>query len=913
MSDEKRTRPEQLQENEAVLQVVLRATPVPLGISRAADGRVLFANEHLRTAFGLPADGTINVKSPDLYCDKHDRDRLLAALEKDRFLANFEVQLRKTDGSPWWAAVSAEYLTFGGEPAVFAAFHDITGRKLEEEQARRLAMTLERRVRARTEELENSNAELARANRELTSARDQLQLANERFRVIAEWIPVPIAITSRATGQVIYNNDHHARMYGLTHGSDLLGRRMIDFYVDPADRATMLQALEQHGFLSNHELHLKKPDGTPFWVAGYFRYLTYDGQEAILATLLDISERKRRSEDLQRGIRERTAGLEAANAELQKANQELTAARDQVQHEKDRFREIVEWIPVPIAISRKATGRVMYANDHIAALYGLSRGSELLGRDMTDFYLNPGDRSKYWQILQKQGYLQNYELHLKKADGTPFWVAAYFRYLTYEGEEAVLGALLDISERKQHSEELEERVRERTAELEAARDAALEADRAKNRFLANVSHELRNPLNHISGYCSLLEQAAAAKGHDYFLSDLTEIRASADNLVKLVKDILFLTKMGADKVRLDPREVQVRDFVTELVRTMAPEAQKNGNRLETRCDEHVGSMWTDPDRLRQILVNLIGNACKFTDKGTVTLSVAREAQGGRDEVAFAVDDTGIGMTPEEIGRLFEPFTQANESIGIKYGGTGLGLALSRGFCQLMGGAISVQSEPGKGSRFTVRLPARVSAGAARPAGAGREAQAPAIPAPARAVAGSLVLVIDDDPKVHELMHRFVGTEGFQICSALSGEQGLKLARELRPAVITLDTLMPGLDGWEVLKRLKAEDRTAAIPVIMLTVVDDRAKGYELGASEFVTKPVQWSHVAPIVAKYCPAKPLHARPKPDRGISGEARATGAPRSRGAVAKRKSVAKSSQTPLKKTTTKERARDGKRKKNQ
>ncbi len=629
-----------------------------------------------------------------------------------------------------------------------------------------------------------------------------------------------------------------------------MGRTMADFYPDAAERAKLRSILDELDHVTNYELERQRADGTRFWLDAHFHNIIYEGEEAIFAVVLDISERKRRSEELEERVRQRTADLEKAN---------------------EQIKVIAERVPVPIAITSKATGKVMYANDHLANLYGLASKDDLVGGSMKKFYVNLEDRDRVQAILKEQGHVSNFELKLKKVDGATLWVDAYFHSILYEGEEATFGALSDISERKQRSEDLERRVRERTAELEAARDGALEADQAKNRFLGNVSHELRNPLNHISGYCSLLEQAAAQKGHDYFLSDLREIRTSAEDLLKLVKDILFLTKMGADKVRVEPKEVPVAEFVRDLAHAMAPEAEKNGNRLEVHGEENAGTMWTDPGRLRQILTNLLSNACKFTERGTITLRVDREKHQDHDWLAFAVADTGIGMTPEEMSRLFEPFVQANDSIGTKYGGTGLSLALSKGFCHLLGGKITVESTPGKGSRFTARLPARLSldnAGAGSPAKAAREAQA--LPGPPQTAhspsAANLVLVIDDDPKVHELMHRFVGIEGFQISSAFTGEEGLKLAKKAHPAVITLDTLMPGLNGWEVLKRLKGDKSTAHIPVIMLTVVDDKTKAYELGASEFVTKPVEWKLVAAILGKYCTARPgsspapLAKRPK-----------------------------------------------------
>jgi len=268
--------------------------------------------------------------------------------------------------------------------------------------------------------------------------------------------------------------------------------------------------------------------------------------------------------------------------------------------------------------------------------------------------------------------------------------------------------------------------------------------------------------------------------------------------------------------------------------------------------------------VRQILFNLLSNASKFTEKGTVRLQVRREdaADGEGDVVVFRVTDTGIGMTPEQLAKLFQAFTQADASTSRKYGGTGLGLVICRRFAQMMGGDVSVDSTLGEGSVFTVRLPARVKrpvkdatlvptpaaalglAAAAMPA-----AVAAAPPGDGSTSAKGTVLVIDDDPSACELMVRSLSKEGFHVLTANEGVDGLRVAREARPHVITLDVLMPGMDGWSVLRELKADPRLASIPVIMITMADDRSTGYALGASEYLTKPIDREKLSASVQRY----------------------------------------------------------------
>ena len=269
--------------------------------------------------------------------------------------------------------------------------------------------------------------------------------------------------------------------------------------------------------------------------------------------------------------------------------------------------------------------------------------------------------------------------------------------------------------------------------------------------------------------------------------------------------------------------------------------------------------------MRQILNNLIGNACKFTKKGTITVSARREpdAFDGRDGITLSIRDTGVGMTPEQQSKLFQPFAKLSEKQGNK-DGTGLGLVITRGFCERMGGCIEFDSEIGKGTAFHVRMPPSSKAespvsesGLMKPLPP-RKPVAPqppvtsprdAVESPTEAGKEHVVLVIDDDPNVQEMMRRFLEARGFVVHSASSGEEGLRLAKQLKPAVITLDALMPNMDGWETLAALKTNDVTSRIPVIMVTMVDDRSKGYALGVSDFLVKPVDWDQLEVALRKY----------------------------------------------------------------
>jgi signal transduction histidine kinase/CheY-like chemotaxis protein len=387
-------------------------------------------------------------------------------------------------------------------------------------------------------------------------------------------------------------------------------------------------------------------------------------------------------------------------------------------------------------------------------------------------------------------------------------------------------------------------IEDKSQQLEAA-------SRYKSEFLANMSHELRTPLNAIIGYSEMLQEEAEDLGQETFIPDLQKIHGAGKHLMSLINTVLDLSKIEAGKMDLYLENFEVVPMVQEVVATVKPLVEKNDNTLQVHCADALGAMQADLTKIRQILFNLLSNACKFTERGTITLLVDRARMNSEDCINFRVSDTGIGMSPEQTSKLFQAFTQADTSTMRKYGGTGLGLAISQKFCQMMGGEITVESSPGQGSTFTIRLPAEVVES--------KVSQMPVLKelasiAPEASEGAPTVLVIDDDPTVHDLMHRFLSKEGVQMISATSGEEGIRLARELHPVVITLDVLMPGMDGWAVLTALKADPVLSEIPVIMLSIMDEKNMGYALGAADYLTKPIDWERLAVLLERYQCARP-----------------------------------------------------------
>jgi signal transduction histidine kinase/CheY-like chemotaxis protein len=380
---------------------------------------------------------------------------------------------------------------------------------------------------------------------------------------------------------------------------------------------------------------------------------------------------------------------------------------------------------------------------------------------------------------------------------------------------------------------------------EKGRELAV-ASKHKSEFLANMSHELRTPLNAILSYSQLLREEAEDTGQDESIADLDKIHAAGEHLLRLINDILDLSKIEAGRMDLYLETFDVPTMVHEAVAVVRPLVEKNVNTLVVECAADLGTMHADQVKVRQALLNLLSNAAKFTEQGTVTLAVRRGSGDGL--ISFAVSDTGIGMTEEQLGRLFEAFSQADSSTTRRYGGTGLGLAISRHFCRLMGGDVQVESEPARGSTFTITLPVDVQLHDGRRGDSAELDGSSGIQPPTDPTLPT-ILVVDDDPTVRELMQRFLRSAGFNIVTAAGGEEGLRLAREVRPDAITLDVMMPGMDGWAMLAALKADPDLADIPVTMLTIVEDRSMGYALGAADYLTKPIDRERLVAALTKY----------------------------------------------------------------
>jgi signal transduction histidine kinase/CheY-like chemotaxis protein len=408
----------------------------------------------------------------------------------------------------------------------------------------------------------------------------------------------------------------------------------------------------------------------------------------------------------------------------------------------------------------------------------------------------------------------------------------------------------------EHREQLEIQVATRTAELVGANNELLVAkeraevsNRAKSAFLANMSHELRTPLNAILLYSELVLEESKALGQTSILSDVRRIETAGRHLLNLINDILDLSKIEAGKMTVNRDTFEVPPLIRDVVSTVDSLAIQNGNAIQLELDPAVGLIESDATKVRQSLFNLLSNACKFTKQGQITVRVYLTTPPGLQEpwLHIAVEDTGIGISPEQQLRIFSEFIQAEESTNRMFGGTGLGLALSRKFCQVLGGDIRLHSELGRGSTFTMVLPLATAEGEARASLATLAGEPSRLPDP---VAGP-ILLMDDDAFLLDALSRLLVLDGHQVITAMDGAEGLRLAAEAHPGLIVLDVMMPGMDGWEVLKTLKADPILAQIPVVMLTILDEAEKGLALGAVDYLFKPIDRAQLAQALRKFQP--------------------------------------------------------------
>ena len=644
-----------------------------------------------------------------------------------------------------------------------------------------------------------------------------------------------------AHGLCIFANAAAARLLGYEAATDLVGQHMHDaiHHTRPDGTVFLAEACPLLHTLSSgrpvrldNELLWRK-DGSSF-IAEYSSFPLVAADGTIKESVVTFVERSKAGDAP-------TAIIETdwRDAERRKAEEELRIS-------EARFRTLANSIP-QLAWMASPGGSIDWYNRRWYEYTGTTP-DEMRGSGWKSVH-HPDHVDRVVAHINRsfsEGASWEDTFPLRGADGTFRWFLSRAEPIRGEPDERYpegrilgwFGTNTDIND-----------LRETEERLSAAMIAADEANRAKSDFIANMSHELRTPLSAIIGYSEMIrEEMVDGAEATELMPDLQKVEANARHLLGLINDVLDLSKIESGKMEVFAETFDVSTIMHEVASTVGALVAKNENVLEIELPSELGAMHSDATKLRQILLNFLSNAAKFTEQGTITLSATRITNAGPvDWLSFRVKDTGIGMSQEQLAKLFQRFTQADASTTRKFGGTGLGLSISKAFSVMLGGDIAVESDPGRGTSFTVIVPASCPAAEVgedlSPADGSEGVRA----APLRDK--GLVLVIDDDEAQRDLMCRFLAREGFGAVTASNGVRGLELARALKPKVILLDVMMPGMDGWSVLSALKADPELANIPVVMITFVRERGLARSLGAAEYVMKPVEWDRFKHVMDQF----------------------------------------------------------------
>jgi len=409
----------------------------------------------------------------------------------------------------------------------------------------------------------------------------------------------------------------------------------------------------------------------------------------------------------------------------------------------------------------------------------------------------------------------------------------------------------DLSELGLAFNAMAEKLQAAMEEANREKERADEANQAKSGFLANMSHELRTPMNAIIGYSEMLLEDLeddVEPDPQELAADLGKIHGAGKHLLGLINEVLDLAKVESGKMGVYNEETDLEKLIAGVASTVQPLVANYDNELQTLIEVDDTAIRTDVTKFRQILMNLLSNAAKFTRSGTITIRARRFPENATDMVSISVSDTGIGMTPEQLDKVFDEFTQADESTTREFGGTGLGLSICKKFAELMQGRIEVESTPGEGTTFTFAVPA-IAQDAKTEESEGKPAGGETSETPQDGLAR--VLVIDDDESSLELSKRILTKRGYSVLTASSGAEGIEVARGQHPDIIVLDVIMPEMDGWQVLEKLRAIPATADIPIIMQSMLSERELGLSMGADDYLTKPVDKSDLPNAIRKLLP--------------------------------------------------------------
>ncbi len=763
---------EALRETNQRLQALIQSSPLAI-TSLEPGGRVKTWNAAAERMFGWSATEVIGKPLPTVSVDDIDEfHRVLQRVLQGESITGMEVVRQKRDGTPIHISLSKAPLfdARGQIDGIMAVIADISDRKQAE-----------------------------------ISLRD----SEAKFRAFLESASEAIIVTD-ANGAIVVFNAKAEELFGYDH-TEVLGST-VEFLMPErfhqrhvAHRVAYREQPTKRSMSKTKNLFARRKDGTEFPIEAGLSPVQTKGGTFVMTFLTDITERKQAEEEIKR-----------LNESLKRYAREI----------ETRYQQIVELAEEGIwVIDDKA--KTTYVNQAITKMLGYTE-SEILGHPISKF-ISEGTQHPCCSLINfgNLSQVEKCELKLKTSSGKDLWTYMSVSPALDENGKTLWACALvyDITERKQ----TEEQIKESSERISLANAELARATRLKDEFLANMSHELRTPLNAILGLSEALQEEVYGGLTDKQRKSLATIEQSGKHLLELINDILDLSKIESGKVELQIAPVSLEDLCESSLTFVRQLAHKKTIRLNSKIAEGIGDIEVDERRIRQVLVNLLSNAVKFTPEGgEVRLEV--EANSEAEILQFSVIDTGIGIAPENIDKLFRPFVQLDSSLSRRYTGTGLGLALVRRVVELHGGSVSLESEVGKGSRFTVSLPWKEPSLMTQSLG---DSEPTLVELP---VIHKALIVEDSEPAAKHIA-RYFAELGAAVHIHPQGEGTIEAALQYNPDVIVLDLLLPHLSGWEVLAQLKANPATRHIPVLVVSVVDERSRALAMGASEYLLKPI----------------------------------------------------------------------------